>query len=114
MREKLTQQELLEQLDKRAIRFSPIQKREINQKLLSREDFKPLIEFTRQYLKSHVYVSSVKLTKAYNNGKKNIPLAQCFGRILTDLRNLGVIEKFNSKQWRRIIDPDNIEALKNE
>ena len=73
----------------------------------TREKHKPLIAFTKKYFQEHYYFNSRKLAKVYGNhyyeDKPPISLVKSFARILSDLRELGVIERFNKRQYRKVI-----------
>lgn len=77
---------------------------------LTIESQKPLLAFMKEYYQEHYYFSSKGLANAYGNLKLReatpISLILAFGRILGDLRNLGVIEKHNTQVYRKVINPE--------
>ena len=75
------------------------------------------MDFVKTYLKAHYYVSARKLAKVYTDYIPNFnkhSIANVFGRILRDLKDLGIIEKYNSKQYKKIINPDKLDMLRND
>lgn len=73
----------------------------------TKERQKPLRDFVKTYLESHVYLSARKLAKVYTDYNYTRGLGSAFGRILRDLEDLGIIKKYNSKQYKKVINPDN-------
>ena len=69
---------------------------------------KDMVQFVKEYLKDHYYLSSKKLAIEYEGCKSHEhPTRNCvwrFGGILSDLAKLGVVEKFNARSYRKKIN----------
>lgn len=106
----LTWQDILEREKRRKEAY---EKFKADKREATREKLKPLIVFTKEYLKTHYYLNSVRLAKEYSDYNHTHSLTHSFGIIIRDLVDLGAIEKYTPKQYRKVINPDNIEALRN-
>ena len=64
------------------------------------------LAFAEEWLKTHQYLSSKKLAQQYNKckkGEKPSRSSTCvFGQILRRFREKGLVEKWNSYQYKKI------------
>lgn len=69
---------------------------------------KELLDFTKEYLKEHYYVSSKALARTIQKcsqfDKTNRKLTTSFGQILGNLTNLGILERYNAFTYKKSIN----------
>ncbi len=70
-------------------------------------DYDKLLEFAKEYLKSNTFISSRNLAIRYGKyGTRGIPSRSMiwrFSRVLQILRDDGVIERYNSRVHKKIV-----------
>ena len=72
--------------------------------LLNHDD--DMLQFTREFLEEHHYLSAKMLSREYNKcsnryDKPSRSSLAKFGQILGNLTNIGVLEKYNSFQYKK-------------
>ncbi|MEE9378850.1 MAG: hypothetical protein V3V33_12535 [Candidatus Lokiarchaeia archaeon] len=70
-----------------------------------------ILDFALEYIKEHTYITSRKMALVYGKcvktEKPSGSLVRHFGRIMGQFKKEGLIEKFNSHQYKKVKKVDN-------